>query len=93
RYMVRARYYGEYYDAPTNDGSVAYYPDPDALLDLEVAYDVSEDLMVLVGIQNALDTYPTENPAGEVAGLLYPENSPWGFNGGFYYLRMRWDVR
>ena len=93
RYMVRVRYYGEYYDAPTNDGSVAYYPDPDALLDLEVAYDVSEDLMVLVGIQNALDTYPTENPAGEVAGLLYPENSPWGFNGGFYYLRMRWDVR
>ena len=93
RFMARVRYYGEYYDAPTNDGSVAFFPDPEALLDVEAAYSVSEDLMLMVGIQNALDTYPTENPVGEVAGLLYPENSPWGFNGGFYYLRMRWDLR
>ena len=26
RLMARTRYYGEYYDAPTNDGSVSFYP-------------------------------------------------------------------
>ena len=37
RTMARARYYGEYYDAPTNDGSVAFYPEPSLVFDFEVS--------------------------------------------------------
>ena len=91
RFMARGRYYGDYYDAPTNDGSVAYFPDPDFVVDLEASFDINESITVLAGAQNAFDTYPQENPAGEVAGLIYPESSPFSFNGGFYYLRARWE--
>ncbi len=91
RFMARGRYYGDYYDATTNDASVSYYPDPEFLVDFEVSYDISEQVTLLAGAQNAFDTYPQENPAGEVAGLIYPEASPFGFNGGFYYLRARWE--
>ncbi len=91
RFMARGRYYGDYYDAPTSDPSVSYYPDPDFLVDLEAAFEVGESLTLLVGAQNALDTYPQKNPAGEVTGLIYPEGSPYSFNGGFYYLRASWQ--
>ena len=90
RFMARGRYYGEFYDAPTNDASVSYNPDPKFLVDLEASYDISDSVTVLVGAQNAFDTYPEKNPAGEVAGLIYPESSPFGFNGGYYYLRAMW---
>ena len=92
RFMARVRYYGEFYDAPTNDGSVAYYPEPATLFDFEAAYEVSDSITVIGGVQNAFDEYPMVNPHGEVAGLIYPEQSPFGFNGGFYYLRATWNA-
>ena len=92
RFMARVRHYGEFYDAPTNDGSVAFYPEPATLFDFEAAYEVSDSLTVIGGLQNAFDEYPTNNPHGEVAGLIYPEQSPFGFNGGFYYLRATWNA-
>ena len=91
RFMARMRYYGEYYDAPTNDGSVAYYPAPSTLFDAEVSVNVADPVWLLFGAQNLFDTYPEENPHGEVAGLVYPEGSPFGFNGGSYYLRVTWQ--
>ncbi len=90
RFMARARYYGEHYDAPTNDGSAAYTADPRVLFDAEVSWDISDTLSVLAGVQNAFDEYPQTNPAGEVAGLIYPEQSAFSFNGGFYYFRTTW---
>ena len=90
RFMARGRYYGEYYDAPTNDASKAYNPDPKFLVDLEASYDISDSVSVLVGAQNAFDTYPEKNPRGDAAGLIYPESSPFGFNGGYYYVKAMW---
>ena len=90
RFMARARYYGEYYDAPTNDGTVSFYPDTSVVFDAEVSWDVREDFTVLLGAQNLFDEYPSTNPNGEVAGLIYPEQSPFGFNGGYYYVRGTW---
>ena len=91
RFMARMRYYGEYYDAPTNDGSVSFYPDPSVLVDAEVSWDVRDDLSLLLGVQNVFDEYPSKNPNGEVAGLIYPEQSPFSFNGGYYYVRASWS--
>ena len=90
RLMARMRYYGDYYDAPTNDASVAYHPNPSTLFDVEAAFDVTDAVSVLLGVQNIFNAYPQKNPHGEVAGLVYPESSPFGFNGGFYYLRATW---
>ena len=90
--MARGRFYGEYYDAPTNDGSVSFYPDSAFLVDVEGSYAVTEEVTVTLGAQNVFDEYPSKNPVGEVAGLVYPEGSPFGFNGGFYYVRARWSM-
>ena len=100
RVMGRLRYYGEYYDDPTNSGGLppagnAFYPGASTLFDFEAAFDVSDSLSVLVGLQNAFDAYPDINPSGqngEVAGLIYPESSPFGFNGGYYYMRATWSL-
>ena len=93
RFMARGRYYGEHYDAPTNDGTVAYYPDANFLVDAEIALQATDSLQLLVGVSNLFDEYPDENPHGEVAGLVYPEQSPYGFNGGLYYLRVTWSTQ
>ena len=92
RVMGRARYYGEYYDAPTNDGDKAFYPDTSLVFDFEAAFDVNDSMSILVGLQNAFDEYPSTNPHGEVTGLIYPEGSPFSFNGGYYYLRANWRL-
>ena len=92
RFMARARYYGEYYDAPTNDGTVAFFPDPSLLFDAEVSVDATDSVSLLFGLQNVFDEYPSTNPHGEVAGLIYPEQSPFGFNGSYYYLRAQWRM-
>ena len=48
-----------------------------------------------MGTQNALDRYPQETTkaAQDGVGMLYPENSPYGFGGGFYYVRAIWDFQ
>lgn len=93
RFMARARYYGEHYDAPANVAPWSFYSDPRVLVDAEVSWDIREDLSLLAGAQNIFDEYPSTNPgsaAGDSIGLIYPEQSPFGFNGGFYYFRATW---
>ena len=92
RFLARTRYYGEFYDAPTNDPTVAYFPEPGLLFDFEAGYEMSDSLSLRVGMQNAFDEYPSTNPHGDASGLIYPEQSPFGFNGGFYYLRATWNA-
>ena len=92
RFMIRSRYYGEYYDAPTESESAAFdHANPENLVDVEIGYDFTDQLSLVLGAQNIFDTYPDQNTKGEIAGLIYPESSPFGFNGGFYYLRARWS--
>ena len=93
RWLLRLRRYAEFYGAPADVGSWARTYEPRFLIDLEAAYSVNESLTVIAGAQNALDEYPqtTTQSAQDGVGMLYPENSPYGFNGGFYYLRATWD--
>ena len=41
-----------------------------------------------MGAQNAFNDYPSRNPNAGVLGNLYSLATPFGFNGGFYYLRI-----
>ncbi|MDE0360161.1 MAG: TonB-dependent receptor, partial [Rhodospirillaceae bacterium] len=105
RLMGRLRYYGEHYDDPTDSGGLqanAYFAEPRTVFDLEAGYDFSDSGSVVLGLQNAFDEYPqvNSNPNSlndyghvEVAGLAYPESSPLGFNGGYYYLRLTWQMQ
>ncbi len=56
------------------------------LVDLETSYTMKTGLTVSVGAQNLFDSFPDRSNPG-VSGTKYPEYSPYGFNGGYYYLR------
>ena len=59
------------------------------LVDTEVEYNFDNGVSLALGAQNLFDTYPERSHSGASAGVgtLYPESSPYGFNGGFYYLK------
>ena len=62
------------------------------LVDLEMAYDLLEDLTIIVGGQNVFDQFPEENPGARAGvGNLYSQFSPFGFNGSFWYTRLKMD--
>jgi len=85
RTMLRANYYGGWDDTGNGvDGIGAAF-----LLDAEVAYQVNDKIEVVGGLSNIFDTYPDKNPGAGDLGQLYSEASPFGFNGGAWYLRAR----
>lgn len=85
RTLLRANYYGGWDDTGNGvDNMSAEY-----LIDAEVAYQLRENIEVIGGIANLFDTYPDKNPGAGDLGQLYSEASPFGFNGGMWYLRAR----
>jgi iron complex outermembrane receptor protein len=88
RFLGRVSFYDDWYD---ND-DVQFY-NGDTILDVEVAYDFTDSLTVVVGGMNALDTTPDENPnAAAGVGNLYSSYTPWGFNGAFWYMRLKYEM-
>ena len=101
--LLRGNYYGEYqgvhvdYDATINTGDAAF------TLDAEFSYFVSDDIVLSVGAQNLLDQEATEinfteQGAADCGGCVnnqwggkYYETSPFGFNGGFYYVKATYN--
>ena len=61
------------------------------LVDLETSYTMKTGLTISVGAQNLFDSFPDRtrypDPGNDLSGTKYPEYSPYGFNGGYYYLR------
>ena len=65
-------------------------PGAEFLFDAEVGYQVTDGFELIGGVANALNNYPDKNPGSGGAGQLYPEASPFGFNGGQYYVKARY---
>ncbi|NQV86122.1 MAG: TonB-dependent receptor [Woeseiaceae bacterium] len=88
RFLARLSYFDDWYDS--EDGNTY---SGKSLVDLEAAFDVTDSLTIVVGGQNAFNETPDENPgaAGGV-GNRYSQFSPFGFNGSFYYLRLRYQM-
>lgn len=88
RFLARVSYYDDWYDS--EDGNTY---SGKSIVDLEAAYSFSDSLTVVLGAQNALDETPDENP-GAAAGVgnIYSQFSPFGFNGSYWYLRLRYDM-
>ncbi len=61
------------------------------LLDVEASRTFAERWTLAIGAQNALNTYPEEYP-GAAAGVgnRFGQFTPFGFNGGYYYTRVRY---
>jgi iron complex outermembrane receptor protein len=82
----RLSYYDEWFDSE----DVLVYGG-EYLVDLEAAYDLTDALVLSVGGQNVFNTYPDENTgARSGVGNLYSQYSPFGFNGAFWYGRLRY---
>ena len=88
RFLARLNYYGSIFEDHLDSALPIEKVGSEFTVDLEVAYNFTEEFTVTVGAKNAFDEYPDENTqyAG-IAGSLYPTTSPIGINGGFYYLR------
>jgi iron complex outermembrane receptor protein len=95
-FFTRVNYYGEYqgvhvdYDATVKPGEAA------VSLDVEGTYNINDSFSVSLGAQNLLDQQATEIDFGTAEanaswGGKYYETSPFGFNGGFYYVKAQYS--
>ncbi len=88
-FTTRLRYYGEFTEYHVDLEGLRWDVGSNLLADLEAQYDFGSGFTLAAGARNILDDYPDEVPASmsRISGAAYPLNSPFGFNGGFYYLR------
>lgn len=92
--ILRINYYGSFYNAQFNDVTLIEKVDPVIITDVELSYNITDNLAIALGAKNIFDVYPDEYSEGRTSGLLgaiYPLNAPSGFNGGHYYLSIGWD--
>ncbi len=83
--MARASYYDGWFDS--EDGNVY---SGKTLLDLEGSIDLTDSMQLIVGGNNVFDTTPDDNPgAADGVGNRYSQFSPFGFNGAFWYARVK----
>ena len=62
------------------------------MVDLEAAYRFGWGVTLVAGGQNIFDAHPDRFARGASdSGQAYHEYSPFGFNGGFWYTRLRYD--
>ncbi len=85
RTLLRANYYGDW--TSTSNG---YDVDAAILVDAQVSFQVNDQLELVGGVDNLFDKFPDETPNPGSLGQLYPEDSPFGFNGGTWYLQARY---
>ena len=85
--MVRMNHYGETIDERGGMEKV----DPIQLIDVEVNYIISDNLSVVFGANNALNTYPTEIETRASQGMPYPRRTPIGYHGGVMFTRLTYN--
>ena len=89
RGLLRANYFGSYFEAHLEDDTLPIDAEAKVTVDAELGYEVLDGVEVAVGAQNLFDSYPTLNPFRGIVGAKYGERSPFGFNGGSWYARLR----
>ncbi|MBO1254861.1 TonB-dependent receptor [Alteromonas sp. 5E99-2] len=84
--LLRANYFGGWDDTSNGVDNI----DAEVLIDAQVAYQYNDNLKLIAGVDNLFDTFPEENPDAGALGQLYSQASPFGFNGGSWYLEVRY---
>ena len=100
---LRESFYGDSSERNYGDDGVLYTSkiDPTAITDLEFAYRLPHNLRVAVGANNLFNQFPDKLNPGLVASYRmandnaavgkYPDFSPFGINGGYYYGRVTYS--
>lgn len=88
RLMGRVSSYSGWYDF---DDSFSY-EGTNVLVDAEAAYKFGTHTTLVVGGTNIFNYYPEENPGARAGvGNRYSQYTPFGFNGAFWYGRIKYD--
>ena len=85
RLLGRVSYYAEWFDSRD-----LHVYGGDAVVDFEAAYPLGESVTLTVGGQNAFGNDPEENPIAREKGNRFSTHTPFGINGGFYYVRINY---
>ncbi|HIB32044.1 MAG TPA: TonB-dependent receptor, partial [Candidatus Marinimicrobia bacterium] len=85
--MARVNHYGETIDERGTKEVV----DPTQLVDIELRYRVSDNLSVVFGANNALNTFPTQIDTRLSQGMPYPRRTPIGYHGGMMFTRLTYN--
>ena len=87
--LGRISYYGGWFDDDDNQNYTGKH-----LVDLELSYLLAPRVKLAVGAQNVFNTYTDRSRLGSAGpGNLYSQFSPFGFDGGYYYLRLNYSFR
>ncbi len=89
--LLRGNLYGAFYEAHLDDGTLPIQNGAEWTLDAEITREIVDGFKLSVGAENLLDNHPDRNPWDFIVGAKYPVTSPFGFNGGQYYVRARYD--
>lgn len=99
--FTRVNYYGEYQGVHVDYDATAITADSAVTVDFEVNYFLNDSITLSAGAQNIFDQEAEriQQTAGldEVGysksrwGGVYYETSPFGFNGGFYYVKATYN--
>lgn len=75
------------------DASDQYSYDEALLVDVEARFTIGEHYTITLGGENIFDEFPDDelDPTLQFLGVRCALTSPYGFNGGFYYLRLTAD--
>ena len=87
RFFTRLRYYHDFLEFHADYHGWELDAQARLLADAEIGYAFDNGVQLTAGAQNLFDTYPTNNPFSGNTGARYPDSSPYGFGGGFYYLK------
>jgi outer membrane receptor protein involved in Fe transport len=85
RFLGRVSFYSSFRDV---DNTPDFFYSPKAIADFEASYQLSETLTLIMGVQNAFNSFPEQSPIAREVGNKYPENAPGGTAGGFWYTRV-----
>jgi iron complex outermembrane receptor protein len=92
--FLRYNYFGEYQGVHVDYDATAIMADPSFTIDAEVTYFATESLSFTAGANNLFDQEPEKLNFEAATGIpnnnwggKYYETSPYGINGGFYYVK------
>ncbi|HEY5807042.1 MAG TPA: hypothetical protein VIT67_03700, partial [Povalibacter sp.] len=95
--LLRVNYYDSWETTPGQlgppDASQVHAYGESLLVDVEARLKFADHFTVALGAENLFDEFPDEeqDPTSRFLGVNYALTSPYGFNGGFYYLRLSAD--
>ena len=104
RFLARLSFYDDWVNSDFSDDTTDRGPDGTGytidcteddcydgewILDLEAAYTLADRYTIAVGANNVLDEDGRDDIDARDFGNLYTDTTPWGIEGGFWYVRVR----